>query len=243
MNEHEMVDLLERAGAGLDPDVSRLVAGGAARGRARRRRRRGGAALGGLAAAAVVGTLLILPGGGDDGGTPVATDPTPSAPVSTAPAEPTPSEPVTVPLTVAAADIPAIVADVLGGEVSPALTEPPYPVVDQRRLKVAHFRYDGALTTAVIEPESSMAGCRAQVRENGGGATCTVEGDHEVLRWGPTTNDGVTAQGASVWTNGWIVSLLSYNAAEGKDVAPLTPEPPIAIDRLVELAVSEVWFT
>ena len=39
---------------------------------------------------------------------------------------------------------------------------------------------------------------------------------------GPTTADQVTAQGVSAWVHGYIVTAISYNASEGKDVAPVT---------------------
>ena len=38
-------------------------------------------------------------------------------------------------------------------------------------------------------------------------------------------------------------TAMSYNAAEGKDVAPLTDAPPISLDQLTEIANSDVWFS
>lgn len=65
MSEQQMTALVERVGESLHPDVARLVAGGAARGRSVRRRRRvaiGATALGVTAAACVV---PLVSGGGD----------------------------------------------------------------------------------------------------------------------------------------------------------------------------------
>ena len=36
---------------------------------------------------------------------------------------------------------------------------------------------------------------------------------------------------------------LSYNAADGKDVAPLMDAPPISLEQLTEIASSEAWFS
>ncbi len=56
MNEQHVMTLFHQAGASLEPDVTRLVADGAARGRRRRRRRVAGAA---LAVAAIVGATTL----------------------------------------------------------------------------------------------------------------------------------------------------------------------------------------
>ena len=65
----------------------------------------------------------------------------------------------------------------------------------------------------------------------------------EVLTMPPTTADQVTAQGVWVWRHGYVVDAISYNAAEGKDVAPLMDAPPISLDQLTEIARSDVWFS
>ena len=64
----------------------------------------------------------------------------------------------------------------------------------------------------------------------------------ETLTWGPTTADQVTAQGVEVWQHGYVVSALSYNAPDGKDVPPIVDAPPISLEQLTEIARSEVWF-
>ena len=45
-----------------------------------------------------------------------------------------------------------------------------------------------------------------------------------------------------VWQHGYIANAISYNAPEGKDVAPVVDAPPISLEKLTEIASSEVWF-
>ena len=144
-------------------------------------------------------------------------------------------------LAVAAVDVPAKFEELLGsGEAGPVLTQPPYPVVNEPAQRIAHFLYDGTLTTFVIEPAASMGTCQEQAT---GPATCAKVDGLDVLTYPPTAADQVTAQSISVWQHGYIVTALSYNAAEGKDVAPLTDAPPISLEQLGEVAMSDVWFS
>ena len=58
-----------------------------------------------------------------------------------------------------------------------------------------------------------------------------------------TTADQVTAREASYWPgNGYVVSVLSYNAVDGKDVAPIMAKPPLSMDQLIAVATSDLWF-
>ena len=52
----------------------------------------------------------------------------------------------------------------------------------------------------------------------------------------------MTAQGATAWRHGYEVSVLSYNAADGKDVTPVMTDPPIDLDTLTAIATSEAWY-
>jgi hypothetical protein len=45
-----------------------------------------------------------------------------------------------------------------------------------------------------------------------------------------------------VWQQGFRVSALSYNAPDGKDVAPTMAAPPLSLDDLARIAGSVVWF-
>lgn len=236
----------------LTSDVDTLVRGGIARGRARRRRRRAGTA---LAAAAVVGVTgvaaSVLPGALDDDSSAdvgFAARPTSApAPASTSEATPTPGPPGVSLITVPARDVPAVFGEVLGGDVGETRTDDGFPLIDERQHKIVHFTYDGTLATFTIERADSLASCAelvdpADQPDGEPGGTCEVRDGVEVLVWGPEANDGVTAQGVSAWTRGYVVSALSYNAADGKDVPPVTDVPPISIDELVGLTTSDVWF-
>ncbi len=43
------------------------------------------------------------------------------------------------------------------------------------------------------------------------------------------------------WRGEWVVSALSHNALDGKDVVPVTDEPPISAAQLDRLVTSDVW--
>jgi hypothetical protein len=230
MNDHEITRLLDRAGSELRPDVAELVARGAAQGRVTRRRRAGAA----IAAVAVVGVVgagafaAQLPTG--SGGTTVV-DPmgAPSGKVAPRPAAPDKGDAQPAPDAALALDTQGIhdqIAGMLPGASGPILTDAPFPVVDTERDRILHFRYEGTLTSFVIEPARGMASCEEQ------STSCAVVDGVETLTWGPTTAD-----------HGYIVSVLSYNAADGKDVAPLVAEPPISIDTLTAIAMSDAWFS
>ena len=74
-------------------------------------------------------------------------------------------------------------------------------------------------------------------------ATCAKVDGLDVLTYPPTEADQVTAQSVSVWVHGYIVTAMSYHAAEGKDVAPLTDAPPISLDQLMVVASNDAWFS
>ncbi len=42
--------------------------------------------------------------------------------------------------------------------------------------------------------------------------------------------------------HGYIVSVTSTNAAEGKDSVPVMDDPALSTDELVAIATSERWF-
>ncbi|GAW52023.1 MULTISPECIES: hypothetical protein [unclassified Nocardioides] len=245
MNDHEITALLERAGSGLRPEVAELVAGGAARGRTKLRRRRAGTAFAAVAVVGVVGAGLVATQLHQRPGDSTVTDPA-GAPSGTVTPKPTAAGERDAPpapdaaLALGPDGIRDQLAAMLPGEVGPILREPPYSVVSGRYDRVLHFRYQGTLATFVIAPARSMASCQEQSGPDG---SCTVVDGMETLVWGPTTADRVTAQGVAVWRHGYIVSVLSYNAAEGKDVAPLTAEPPLSLAMLTDIAMSDAWYS
>ena len=154
-------------------------------------------------------------------------------------------------IAVAAADIPATVAGLLpAGALGETLLDPPYGVTDLEQEKIVHFLWEGTLTSMVIERADRLASCEEQAAPDTmpdgtvGEPTsvCAVEGGVELLSEGPATNDQVTAQGVSAWVHGFIVTAMSYNAADGKEVPPVTGVPPISMDDLTMLATSDGWF-
>ncbi|WP_148612211.1 hypothetical protein [Nocardioides rubriscoriae] len=256
MNDHSSASRLLRDATRHDDltiDVDRVVHGGISRGRALRRRRRVGTS---LAAATLVGAIGVAasvgPGLVGERGTAVvpgpgfATDGSASPTPSPSPT-PTPGQ-VDAALTVAAADVPAVVGGLLGGEVGEVRTEAPFGLVDEPQRRTVHFTYDGTLTTFVIERADTLASCAAQVDpanqpDGRPGGECVVRDGVELLLSPPEEADGVTAQGVSAWRHGYVVSAVSYDAADGKDVAPVTDAPPISMAELEELVTSDVWFT
>ena len=268
MNDHPTpTELLDRATTGLAPDVDRLVAGGIARGRRTQRRRRAGATLAAVAVFGVIGAAasLVPHPDGRSGSTPVADDtgtPTASATPSQAPsasaspslppqtttsAPATPASPpagTTDRVTVTAQQVPSTVEELLGRQgAGPLRTGPAYGSVSELRRVIAHFSWRGTLASVVVEPFEGDAqqACEQSV---GPHYTCTADAaGHPMLLWGPTTGDGVAAQGATVWRDGFEVSVLSYNAAEGKNAPPVFEQPPLTRDDLSLLASSDAWFS
>ena len=201
---------------------------------------RGGVAAAWGASVVAAGLMIAVAEVGGPGGhaavsSPVDTSPSPSA--SASPSAPTPRAPFTI--AVAARDVPATVAGMLGrGDLGQILEDDRYPLVDEPQDKVVHFVYDGTVTTVVIEPADTVAGCRAQAEGSGG--RCESGDDVETLTW--RSQDG-RSQGVSVWRHEYVVSLISYDdlhAAKGPDEGLGTP--PITLEELSGLARSEVWF-
>ena len=248
--------LLQHATTDLTPDVDRLVSHGISRGRGLRRRRRVGTS---LAAAAVIGVIGIAASVGPDlvGGNATAPGPgfaqqTTSTPEPPAPKETAPSTtqplPIDAALAVPAAQVPAtfdeLLADGTPGEI---LKNDSLPFLDKPQHQIVHFLWEGTITTFSIERADSLATCEELVdpvnQANGEpGGECVFIDGLETLSYGPDTYDGVTSQGTMVWQHGYIVSALSYNALEGKDVEPVSEQPPISLDDLIAVASSQVWF-
>jgi hypothetical protein len=238
--------LLRTATDGLPTDVDRVVAAGTARGRAVRRRRGLQTTLAAVAVVGVIGVAASVgPGAldgdsGPDRGAGVATG-GPDHPVPPTIPPRVPGGPSTI--AVAAREVPAVVAGLLPGVVGAVRTEPDYPLVDQPRRKVVHFDYDGTLATFDIVPADSVPACADQVdADSAVDGTCVTVDGTELLTTGPTTADRVTAQGVSAWRLGYVVTAISYDATEGKDVDPLSDGPAISLEQLTELVTSDVWF-
>jgi hypothetical protein len=236
--DHGVDLLLRRATDDLRPDVHHLVAGGIARGRTRRRRAQIGTAVAAFAVFGVIGAAAAvvpqLDSAPDGAASAYASESPPPiklpvpAPVRT---------PVDAELAVPAADVPATVNQLLGTALADGpLLEPPYGVTDEPRDKIVHFRYDGMLTSVVIEVwPSPQETCE-------GSETCVELEDGSWQNHWAGTADGVTSQGATIYRHGYSISVLSYNAADGKESPQLAPSPPLSVDQLLQIAGSDVWF-
>ena len=156
----------------------------------------------------------------------------------------TPAAPAVTRVAVTAEQVPSTVEGLLGRQdAGPLRTGPEYGAVSEPGRVIAHFSWEGALASVVVEPFDGH-GQRACQQAAGSRDTCTADAaGHPMLLWGPTTGNGVAAQGATVWRDGFEVSLLSYNAAEGKDAPALFEQPPLTMDDLSLLASSDAWFS
>ena len=240
--ESHLSDLLHSTSTD-ELDVAALVDGGTRRGRSGLRRRRIATSLSAAAAVAAVavgGTALAQLQSGPPAGAPFASGSDSPAPKD----DPTTVEPgpVTARLAVAAADVPATIGEIVGDQTSAGeiLKRDPFPFVDDAQTKIVHFFWKGTLTTFVVEP--APATC-AQWAPGAGGTCTTTPAGGELLTMPDTTADQVTARSASYWPgNGYVVSVLSYNAVDGKGVAPIMAKPPLSMDQLIAVATSDGWF-
>lgn len=269
MNEHETTDLLERAGAGLDPDVGDLVARGRARGRTLRRRRRAGTALGGLAAAAVLGAV-ILPAVSGTGDPDRAVDPEPAPADRSTPADPEVAAPVEPrELAMRAAGVPDVFASILPGDVAiiPG-KENPMDGFDPRSQPIggqtdhsdvpgepgpgvmADFTWDGFYVRAAVAPTDPAFGAtpleRCQTESGDGNGTCQALPGGAAVRSTSGTNaplDGTTdVRSVTYYTaDRWAVYLMVSNGATSRDQV-LADEPPFTIAELTQAASSDAWF-
>jgi len=237
------IALLDRVTSGLVTDVDRLVEGGVRRGRIRRRRRRIGTT---LAAAAVVGIIgvaaSLAPGlqgesstGTDAGQVADPGKPEPSAKEQKAPAS-------ARDLNVRADQIPELVTDLFPGAISLASERTGRFIDDGPETQVAHFLWNGFLTTVGAWRASAGDVCGK------GKVECRMLPDGSTLvRWpdvtGPEVDGAVTGRGISLFTtDGWEIFTVSYNAADGKDVPTLAEEPPFAVAQLEQIVTRDVWF-
>lgn len=244
------VDMLFRSATdGLHPDIDGLVAAGIDRGRRRRRRHLAGTAVAVVATFGVIGgAVAVVPTLDATAGRNVSVATGEEAPTpTTPPVSPTPTPSTTPHLsepgrpTVPAAAIPRRVdALVPGHQVSAPLTAAPYGVRDADSEKIVHFKVDGMLTTLIVSPASASAAydCTDEAI-----VECRTLADGTVVQLPkPTTADQVTTRGVIAIGKTWMVDVMSYNAAEGKDVVPVQPEPALSEEELVTLATSSSWF-
>ena len=248
-NQPGLAELFRRATDDLGAPVDELVASGVTQGRALRRRRRAGTAVAALAVLGVIGTTAaVVPSLVDRGESPgdgVTTQPASPSLTPTEDPEPEDGEPRSgaPELTVPVEEIPATVASIVGREgLGETRIDALYPIVNHRYGKIVHFYWEGTLTSLLIEPVdvTDAKDCATYAVE---GSECTTLADGRLTTSFLLTADQVTTRGVTVWSgNGYRVSVLSYNAPGGKDVAPTMPQPPLTKSELEAIASSDLWY-
>lgn len=241
------------ATATLAPDVEALVSGGLQRGRTRRRRRTTLAAVAAGAAVVVVAVGAVsVPQLLDAHSTGIA--PSGPGPVETSAPngdkaeqkrrdQRAHQEPGT--LAVKPADVPAVFASIVGGSTD---IDQAYP--DGHGGAGAHFRWNGAYTTVILERITSgrapLDECHYTDPDNLD-VTCTRRPDGSAQgTWqerAPLVDGGVTGRGYTLYTtDGWAIDLISYNATTPKAFDYTSPEPPLSFAQLEQVATSSAWF-
>ena len=244
MTEHHVTELLDRATAELRPDPG-LVAAGVVAGRRRRRRHLVGTAAATVAVLGLTGTglTLALSGTGGDGSR--AVDPAaPTAPKTAKTQTPATFDRWT--LAVTPGQLPATFASVLPGEIAEhPQKEPDIPIVD--------FRWNGFATRVGLVSDSFITGERVadpkdRCEQFGSGFDCTpgrVPGSYEQANTGtgPPVDGGVTVRFLTVYfAEGWDVTVMIANAADTKNSPVLSPDVPLTMDQLRDVAYSDLWF-
>jgi hypothetical protein len=246
MTEQQVVDLIDRVTSTLPPAGPDLVAGAVAGGRRRRRRHVIGLAAATVAVLGLVGTGLTvaLSGTGPDGSR--AVDPaTTSKPQRTTTPKPAPVRQWS--LAVRAAQVPETFASVLPGEITTLAQKDPddaNPIID--------FQWNGFATRVGVTSDSYITGQpvadpQQRCQEFGSGQPCTagrLPGSFEQsMTWtAPVVDGSATTSAVTVYfAEGWDVTVMVANAA-AKDGPPLTPDVPLTMDQLRQVAYSDVWF-
>jgi hypothetical protein len=253
-NQPGVAELFRRATDDLGAPVADLVASGVTRGRALRRRRRVGTAVAAVAVFGVIGIMAavvpsLIDQDASSGPDNVAAQPsTPPPSVTREPEDevgivfdkPRAGAPE---LAVAAADIPAAVAGIVGREgLGATRTDALYPLENERFQKVVHFYWEGTVTSLIIEPVgvADPTDCGNFAPE---GSACTTLANGKLATYFESTADQVTARGVTVWSGtGYRISVISYNAPGGKDVAPTMAQPPLTKSELEAIASSDAWY-
>lgn len=254
MNENELTALLDRGSRVHEPDVEALVAGGAARGRRSLRRRRvGTASVAALAVAGIVTGGMFLAGGdgtATDASLPIASAPTPTPITEPRIVESDGNGPVEVTAYLRTVeeihdDIQRMLgpgtSDVLDGLSSPRV------MLDGDELDW-FFRFADAEAQVSILPFPTGCTPSGEQVEHQTGCLTTDTGI-EYRTAGPWANDGKGRWGQTVvaWQQGFQIMVISTNVHEEISEDDFTStrvadEPTIAMDDLIALATSDIWF-
>ena len=149
-------------------------------------------------------------------------------------------------LGVTADQVPATFASVLPGDITQLpQKEPDIPIVD--------FRWNGFATRVGLISDSFITGERVadpkkRCEQFGSGFDCTpgrVAGSYEQSNtWtGPPVDGGVTVRLLTVYfAEGWDVTVTIANAADTKNSPVLSPDVPLTMEQLRQVAYSDGWF-
>jgi hypothetical protein len=245
MTEHQVTELLERATAELRPDPG-LIAAGVAAGRRRRRRHLVGTAavtvtVLGLAGA---GLTIALSGSGDGSR---AVDPASTSKPHRTTTAPTPQVGQWK-LAVKAAEVPGAFGSLVPG----TITTVPNKEMDDAN-PIVDFLWNGYAVRVGLVSDSYVTGERVpdpkeRCEQFGSGGPCApgrVPGSYEesITATGPAVDGGITNSFVTVYlAEGWDVMVTMANAADGKDSPVLSPDVPLTLDQLRDVAYSGVWF-
>ena len=247
MTEHQVTELLERATTDLQPDPG-LVAAGVAAGRRRRRRHLVGTAAATVAVLGLAGTGLTVALSGDDADGARGVDVSGS---SGQQRTPTPAPAAVEPwkLAVTAEQVPATFASVVPG----TITTLPNKEMDDAN-PIVDFLWNGYAVRVGVVSDSYVTGervpdpkerCELEISV---GQPCTpgqVPGSYEqTMTWtGPKDDGRVTVRTLRLYfAEGWDLTVMEANAADYKDSPVLSPDVPLTLDQLREVAYSAAWF-
>jgi hypothetical protein len=245
MTEHHVTELLERVTEELQPDPG-LVAAGVAAGRRRRRRHLVGPAAAMVTVLGLAGTGLTvaLSGSGGDGSR--AVDPVSTSKPHRTTTAPTPQV-GRWKLAVRAAEVPATFGALVPGTIS---TVPNKEMDDAN--PIIDFLWNGYAARVGLVSDSYITGKKVadpqlRCQEFGSDQPCTagrLPGSFEQsMTWtGPAVDGGTTTSALTVYfAEGWDLTVMVTNAA-AKEGPALTPDVPLTLDQLREVAYSEIWF-
>ncbi len=244
MTEQQAVDLLDRVTTDLPVDPG-LVAGAVSLGRRHRRRHLVGTAAATVAVLGLVGTGLTIALSGDGAGDRRGVD------VSDTSKPPKPQRPVPVErwqLAVTAQQVPATFGRLVPG----TITTVPNKEMDDAN-PIVDFLWNGYAARVGLVSDSYVTGERVpdpkeRCEQFGSGHPCApgrVAGSYEesITATGPAVDGSVTNSFVTVYfAQGWDVMVTMANAADGKDSPVLSPDVPLTLDQLRDVAYSEVWF-
>jgi hypothetical protein len=152
-------------------------------------------------------------------------------------------------LAVRSAQVPQVFGSIIPGDVG-AL--PNKEMLDSR--PIVDFLWDGFAVRVGLTPASENTGgsdleprrrCEEFGHTDGPCVPGRLPGSYEesTTATGPAVDGGVTVRFLNVYlANGWDVLVTVANAADTKQAPVLSPKPPLTLDRMRDVAYSDLWF-